>query len=757
MKKHKQKKTKSDDAKPLSMVSISPTWSWFQVHLQEKKDKDIIRVEARYGNSMISLLGQGKILILGGSDQVTFSNELFEYYWGLNQWKLKRTNVSDDDDVVNPMFPRRHFHSAVTYQDSMYVFGGKSNGYWNDLWRFDIENNVWSKEIPDPSTKPPTRRYGHTGVVYDDAMCIFAGFDSDSWVCDDVWRYTFKDKKWNQIKVRGDLKPQCRFHHSAAVDGTEGEMYVFGGCGDKKEPLGDLWAFNFKKSKWREIIKPSLPDITWPSPRYGHSMVIPNPGAMYIYGGYNKIIGLDEFYGYDISNEQWVSIIADDCSHYTPGTINSTTRERQIKGEATTGRRAPRASFFHSMIGTRNLLVIFGGRDTAGYPTNEMWVLRPVRSSATTLGIVSSLISSAEKQAVTSKAGRKGKGDKLKWNQEELQNIMNAMLDILPNEVYQLIFQHLDPVALCQTTSVCRRWCDLSKDPLLWELQAYSYFPVDLVRYKNTESMRNGNRWKEMLKTEALKLRKIREEEAQGRRQRQEFKVIEERNERTWRPLYEKRKQATPIGGGITPFTPGPNQWQRPIKLVVVGDGAIGKTSLLVTYTTNTFHSNYIPTIFDNYSTNVMVDDQPINLGLWDTVSSEDYVRLRALNYPGTDVFLICFDLSRPPSYENVRAYWNPELSHFIPNVPKLLVGLKMDLMEDKATKEKLISRGMTPISMELGSRLAEEIGAVGFIPCSAVTQQNLKFLFDEAIRAVLYPRLFEVPTAQKDSRCVLN
>jgi len=193
----------------------------------------------------------------------------------------------------------------------------------------------------------------------------------------------------------------------------------------------------------------------------------------------------------------------------------------------------------------------------------------------------------------------------------------------------------------------------------------------------------------------------------------------------------------------------------RPLKIVVVGDGAVGKTALLLAYTTNAPPEEYTPTIFENYSCNLSFLNSIFSLGLWDTAGQEEYDRLRPLSYPNTDIFLMCFSVVSPPSFNNIRDKWSPEISHHCPSATKILVGTKNDLREDAAANQRLRERGMSPITKEQGEIMAKEVGSI-YVECSAMTQKGLKEVFEVAITEAVRPKKLATTKSKRNKRCSL-
>ncbi|BFZ10725.1 hypothetical protein BsWGS_13764 [Bradybaena similaris] len=173
-------------------------------------------------------------------------------------------------------------------------------------------------------------------------------------------------------------------------------------------------------------------------------------------------------------------------------------------------------------------------------------------------------------------------------------------------------------------------------------------------------------------------------------------------------------------------------------KLVIVGDGACGKTCLLIVFSKDQFPEVYVPTVFENYVADIVVDDKQVELALWDTAGQEDYDRLRPLSYPDTHVILMCFSIDCPDSLQNITEKWTPEVKHFCHNVPIILVGNKKDLRNDPITLNELAKNKLTPVKTEDGKAMAERIGAAGYAECSALTKEGIREVFELATRHAL-------------------
>ena len=180
----------------------------------------------------------------------------------------------------------------------------------------------------------------------------------------------------------------------------------------------------------------------------------------------------------------------------------------------------------------------------------------------------------------------------------------------------------------------------------------------------------------------------------------------------------------------------------RPIrkKMVTVGDGFCGKTCLYLTFARGRFHEDYVPRVFESYVDDIKVDGKTVELAFWDTVGDEQYPYdiLRPFSYPDTDVFLMCFSIDSPNSLAKVLEKWTPEVRHFCPDVPIILVGNKKDLRYDENVKRELSKMKQEPVKSEEGSLMCERIKAYAYLECSAETKEGVRDVFTTAARAAL-------------------
>ena len=194
-------------------------------------------------------------------------------------------------------------------------------------------------------------------------------------------------------------------------------------------------------------------------------------------------------------------------------------------------------------------------------------------------------------------------------------------------------------------------------------------------------------------------------------------------------------------------------------KLVIVGDSDCGKTCLLFSFACNKFPEEFVPRHFDSYVACIKVDGKTVELAFWDTIDQEEYDRFRPLSYPDTDVILMCFSIENPDSLVNIPKKWTPEVKHFCPNVPIILVGNKKDLRNDENVKKELSKLKQAPVTSEEGSMMCERINGYVYLECSAKAMEGVRDVFETAARAALTtmttkPPKLRIPRRQRLRKC---
>ncbi|KAG2387018.1 hypothetical protein C9374_002053 [Naegleria lovaniensis] len=174
-------------------------------------------------------------------------------------------------------------------------------------------------------------------------------------------------------------------------------------------------------------------------------------------------------------------------------------------------------------------------------------------------------------------------------------------------------------------------------------------------------------------------------------------------------------------------------------KIVFTGDGAVGKSSLIMRYNTGEFPCDYVPTVYDNCTVNMTVGEIQVTISPWDTAGQSEYDRLRPLSYPGTDVYFVCCSCNNIMSLHNIYEKWVPEIRCYTDsNPPIVLVMNKIDL---RSKQLELLSLPYARFVMDYqdGEQIARKVGCCSYLETSALHNINVSDLTEVAVKSYLF------------------
>lgn len=165
-------------------------------------------------------------------------------------------------------------------------------------------------------------------------------------------------------------------------------------------------------------------------------------------------------------------------------------------------------------------------------------------------------------------------------------------------------------------------------------------------------------------------------------------------------------------------------------KIVVLGEAAVGKTSLINQYVEYTFKEDYKPTLGANIiRKDVFIEEinSKVRLIMWDLAGQEKYNVIRSMYFQGCVGALLVYDVTRPNTFELINSKWLMDFKKFIKKEGTyILIGNKIDLSEQRV------------VTTADGEKLAEEIQASAFVETSAKLNQNVETAFKNLVYQVL-------------------
>ena len=157
-------------------------------------------------------------------------------------------------------------------------------------------------------------------------------------------------------------------------------------------------------------------------------------------------------------------------------------------------------------------------------------------------------------------------------------------------------------------------------------------------------------------------------------------------------------------------------------KVIVIGDPAVGKTSLLTKFATNQFEEKYLPTVGVNIVKEPITIEKKnatINLMFWDVAGQPQFYMLHRPYFNGADAAILVFDITRSSTFSNVNNWWQTCIKYGLSGIPRILIGNKIDLEEERK------------IILPMAEHLSEKLNAPYF-ETSALTGENVKMIFQK-------------------------
>ena len=170
----------------------------------------------------------------------------------------------------------------------------------------------------------------------------------------------------------------------------------------------------------------------------------------------------------------------------------------------------------------------------------------------------------------------------------------------------------------------------------------------------------------------------------------------------------------------------------KSVKCCLVGNSSVGKTCMIASYTANSFPHQYSPTVLDTYNALVNVGNEVITLTLYDTSGKEhqEHAQLRQAIMNTCDVIMVCYSVTSMQSLIDIKTHWYPEIKEYAPTIPLILVGTQSDQLNHH--------EGKIFVPESKAKQLTSEFGFGKLFMCSALTQEGLKQVFDEAIKTCI-------------------